>query len=399
MKAAHVYQQKQLAGSLTAHEDGSFSFTYTPDYRGEPVSLTMPVAQQVWKFSRFPAPFEGLLPEGMQLEALLRHRKRGPRCSRITSHRGGEMRCLITNEPWTGCSPYSPDGLKQLDRRLQSLAPLPHTREQLIEEAATRAVRMSIQGMQPKVSTVLRVKAGRMEITNHGGRYIVKPPHMIYAELPENEALTMSLAATLEIEVPLHGLLLNADGTRSYFIKRFDRAGRARRPVEDFAQLSGESRDTKYNSSTERLIEVIDRFCTFPALERMKFFDRMLFAFLTGNEDMHLKNWSLITRDDKVELSPAYDLLNTTIPNPKSREELALTLHGKKARLTANDFWRYLARERLGLAPSLIEQTKNRIGEKSAGWQQQIINSFLSNEMKERYLTLLTERRERLGLA
>jgi serine/threonine-protein kinase HipA len=308
------------------------------------------------------------------------------------------MKCLITNEPWEGPGPYSSAGLRLLDRRLTSLAPLPYTREQLLEEAAARAVKMSIQGMQPKVSTVLRANKGRMEIVDNGGRYIVKPPHLIYAELPENEALTMSLAATLDIEVPVHGLLLNADQTRSYFVRRFDRAGWDKRPVEDFTQLSGASRDTKYDSSTERLIEIIDRFCTFPALERMKFLDRLLCAYLTGNEDMHLKNWSLITRDDKVELSPAYDLLNSTIPNPKSREELALTLHGKKSNLRANDFWRYLAAERLGLAPALIQQTKARFAAACAGWPAQIEASFLSADMKGRYLALLAERRARLSV-
>lgn len=309
------------------------------------------------------------------------------------------MRCLITNEPWTGPGPYSPAGLRRLDRRLNALGPLPYTRDQLIEEAAARAVKMSIQGVQPKIGTVLRVNAGRMEIVDNGGRYIVKPPHLLYAELPENEALTMSLAATLDIEVPTHGLLLNADGTRSYFIRRFDREGWGKRPVEDFAQLTGASRETKYGSSTERLIEVIDKFCTFPLLERLKFLDRLLLAFLTGNEDMHLKNWSLITRDDKVELSPAYDLLNSTIPNPRSREELALSLRGRKSNLRAGDFWSYLARERLGLAPTLVEQTKTRFVQASAGWPARIAASFLSDEMKTRYLSLLDQRRKRLGLA
>lgn len=309
------------------------------------------------------------------------------------------MRCLITGEPWEGPGPYSPAGLRRLDRHLAALAPLPYTRQQLIEEAAARAVKMSIQGLQPKVSTVLRVSEGRMEVVDNGGRYIVKPPHLHYAELPENEALTMSLAATLDIEVPAHGLLLNADGTRSYFVRRFDRQGWSKRPVEDFAQLTGASRETKYNSSTERLVDVIDRFCTFPVLERLKFLDRLLFAFLTGNEDMHLKNWSLITRDNKVELSPAYDLLNSTIPNPRSREELALPLRGKRSGLRAKEFWTYLAGERLGISPSMIDQTKTRFAQASADWSVRIKASFLSDEMKGRYVSLLDERRRRLGLA
>jgi len=308
------------------------------------------------------------------------------------------MRCLITNEPWAGLGPYSPAGLRQLDRQLKSLAPLPYTREQLIQEAAARSVKMSVQGMQPKVSAVLQVREGCMAIVDHRGRYIVKPPHLAWPELPENEALTMSLAATLGIEVPAHGLLLNADQTRSYFIRRFDRAGWGRVPVEDFAQLSGASRETKYQSSTEQLIAIIDRFCTFPVLERIKIFERLLCAFLTGNEDMHLKNWSLITRDDKVELSPAYDLLNTTIPNPKSREELALPLHARKSNLQANDFWQYFAVERLGLTPALIDQTRNKFVQTCRTWPERIEASFLSEEMQQRYVALLNERLQRLGL-
>lgn len=75
MKAAYIYQQHQLAGLLEARDNGSYRFTYHAGFRGEPVSLTMPTEQQVWEFPRFPAPFEGLLPEGVQLDALLRIRK------------------------------------------------------------------------------------------------------------------------------------------------------------------------------------------------------------------------------------------------------------------------------------------------------------------------------------
>lgn len=309
------------------------------------------------------------------------------------------MRCLITGEPWAGPGPYSPAGLRLLNPQLKSLQDLPYTRDQLLQAAATRAVKMSIQGMQPKVSTILRVKEGKMAIVDNGGRFILKPPHLLFAELPENETLTMSLAATVGIEVPLHGLIRNSDGTHSYFIRRFDRAGRAKLPVEDFAQLSGASRETKYDSSTEKLIAVIDAHCTFPALERLKLLDVLLFVFLTGNEDMHLKNWSLITRDGRVELSPAYDLLNSTIANDASKEELALPLRGIKSKLKANDFWVYLAVERLGLSASLVTEAKTKLAHASTAWPEKIANSFLSSEMKQRYLILLQQRRKQLDLA
>ena len=153
--------------------------------------------------------------------------------------------------------------------------------------------------------------------------------------------------------MPVHGRLRAVDGSLTYFIKRFDRQGRERQPVEDFAQLSGESRETKYDSSMEKVAGVIEQFCTFPALERVKLFERMLFSFLVGNEDLHLKNFSLITRTQKVELAPAYDFLNATILIKNPKEELALPLKGKTSRLTRNDFLDYFPCERLQISPTI----------------------------------------------
>lgn len=304
-------------------------------------------------------------------------------------------RCLITGKPLDGDGPYSPEGLRKLDRRLATLAPLAFSREQLLEEAQVRSDRMSIQGVQPKLSAVLRPGEGRLDITDVKGRYILKPPHPQWPELPENEALTMSLAATVGLEVPLHGLLVGVDGARTYFVRRFDRVGRGKLSVEDFAQLSGASRETKYDSSTEQLIGIIDRFCSFPLLDRLRLLERLLFAFMTGNDDMHLKNWSLITRDERVEFSPAYDLLNTAIIL-RSREELALPLAGKKSNLRASDFWDYLARERLELEPGVIKEVKARFAAESSKWPQRVAASFLSPAMQERYLGVLRERQARL---
>lgn len=306
--------------------------------------------------------------------------------------------CLITGETWSGPGPYSPAGLRLLDRRLARLAPLEFTQQQLLEEAQVRAGKMSIQGIQPKLSAALRVTEGRMELVDTNGRFILKPGHPHYRELPENEALTMSLATTLAIDVPLHGLLVGADGSRTYFVRRFDRVGRERLPVEDFAQLSGASRETKYKSSVERLIGILDQFCSFPVIERVRLFERLVFCFLTGNEDMHLKNWSVITRDGRVELAPAYDLLNTTIALRGDLEEIALPLDGRKRNLGAATFWRYLAIERLQLPPRVLDGMRDRLVTTVATWPARIAHSFLSPEMRERYLALVRDRHARLGL-
>lgn len=304
-------------------------------------------------------------------------------------------RCPITYEPLAEGVDYSGAGLRRLDRNLRSLARLEFTAEQQRQEAIRRVGKMSVQGLQLKLSAVLRIKQGRFEIVDRGGRFILKPPSLDYPELPANEDVTMRMAAAASIEAPLHGLLWAAGGSLTYFIKRFDRPGRQRLPLEDFAQLTGESRETKYSSSMEKVAGVVDRFCTFPVLERIKLFERTLFSFLVGNEDMHLKNFSLITRAGKVELAPAYDFLNSTIALANPQEELALPLNGKKSKLTRNDLVRYFARERLQLNEAVLTDVLARFREAVPQWRGLLDRSFLSPDMKEKFLSLLEARTQR----
>ncbi len=208
----------------------------------------------------------------------------------------------------------------------------------------------------------------------------------------------MRLAKLAGIEVPLHGLVYSKDGSMTYFIRRFDRAGRNKKiPIEDFAQLSGRDRETKYDSSMEKVALIIDQFCTFPALEKLKLLNLTLFNYLVGNEDMHLKNFSVIRRDLKVALTPAYDLLNSTIIL-NSQEELALPLNGKKNKFQRNDFLVYFAKERLELTQKSIEQTVNRIIRTYPKWIDTIYECFLSDAMKEKYINLVIERCRNLNL-
>ena len=235
------------------------------------------------------------------------------------------------------------------------------------------------------------------EIVDKNARYILKPQSSLYAELPENEALTMSLAKTIGIEVPTHGLIYSKDKSMTYFIKRFDRMGHHKKLAqEDFAQLSGEDRHTKYNSSMEKVVLVIENYCTFPKIELLKLFKLTLFNFLIGNEDMHLKNFSLITKNNKTSLSPAYDLLNSTIAQKNTREELALPLNGKKNNLTQQDFLKYFAVTRLGLNEKVISEMIQIIQAAIPLWQTLITQSFLSQEMQQKYINLLDARCSRL---
>ena len=305
--------------------------------------------------------------------------------------------CPIAYEP-CGELLYSEKGLKMLSPALKELGLLNFSASELRAEAMIRASKMSIQGVQPKLSAVLNIRHGRFDIVDKKGRYILKPQHHIFPELPQNEDLTMRLAAIAGIEVPRHGMVFSRDHSLTYFIRRFDRKGqRDKIAVEDFAQLAGLSRETKYNFTMEKLVKLIDGFCTFPAVEKAKLFKRVIFNFLVGNEDMHLKNYSVIIRNDKVELSPAYDLLNSSIVLKGDVEEIALPLKGKKSNLTPDILIGYFGRDRCGLTDKVIDRNLYEIRESLSRWFFLIDNSFLSPVMKEKYRLLLLERIKVMG--
>jgi serine/threonine-protein kinase HipA len=306
-------------------------------------------------------------------------------------------RCPITYETCRGR--YSSRGLRHLSLGLGKLEDFPFTADQQRREAAARAARMSIQGVQPKLSVRIVPSTGRLEVVDQGGRFILKPQHPLFPEVPENEDLTMRLAALAGIEVPVHGLVRCIDGSLSYLVRRFDRTGRREKlAVEDFAQLSGRTRDTKYDSSMEQLVKVVEAHCTFPVVEKTRLFSRTLFCFLTGNEDMHLKNFSLIVRGQKVELSPAYDLVNTTLVVAGTQEEVALPLKGKRRRLTRADWLDYWGRERLGLQARVLDRLVGDLAGAVPDMLALIDRSFLSADLRRRYRGLLLDRALRLGL-
>ncbi len=304
-------------------------------------------------------------------------------------------RCPLTYQSCDG--QYSAKGLKLLSRHLTDLKALPFSAQELRREAAARSDKMSIQGVQPKLSARLNVKKQQFDLVDRDGHYILKPQIAEYQEVPENEDFTMRLAYMARIEVPLHGLLYGSDQELTYFIRRFDRDGRRSKiHVEDFAQLAELSRDTKYRSSMERVAGLIDKYCTFPAIEKLKLFRLTLFCFLVGNEDMHLKNFSIIYRDDVITLSPVYDLINTTIVLPHPEEELALPLNGKKNRLKQQDLVDYFGRDRLQLTNRVIDKVLLEFKQLRRPWKTLLATSFLSAEMKEKYLSVLEDRFARL---
>lgn len=307
-------------------------------------------------------------------------------------------RCPITYEAVSD-SLYSQKGLKSLSQNLVNLELFAYSAEEQRAEAMARAVKLSIQGVQPKLSAVLNIKERKFDLVDKEGRYILKPQHQVFPQLPENEDVTMRMAFKANIPVPMHGLIWSKDESLTYFIKRFDRAGHKDKiPVEDFAQLALLTRDTKYNYTMEKLVALLDEYCTFPLIEKAKLFRLVLFNFLVGNEDMHMKNYSLIRNGDITELSPAYDLLNTTIVLKGGAEEIALSIAGKKKNLKRKDLVDYFGIERCGLPGKVIENTLQSINQSIPEWKGLLNICFLTEEFKEKYNSLLEKRIKILGL-
>lgn len=298
-------------------------------------------------------------------------------------------RCPITYE-LCGIEKYSEKGLRMISPKLNYLNDLPYTAVELRQEAANRAKKLSIQGVQPKLSAAISIVDQEFKIVDQFGTYIIKPQNDLFPQLPENEDVTMRMAKVFGLDVPFHGMVYGKDGSLSYFIKRFDRYGKGNKlATEDFAQLTGNTRDTKYRFTMEKLIPVLDEFCSFPAIEKADFFKRILFCYVTGNEDMHLKNFSLITKNGKTTLTPVYDFLNSTIAIKNPEEEIALTLKGKKSNLKAADFIEYYAKDRLQLNDKTVSIILEQMQQVIPKWKELLGISFLSADMKEKYLNLL----------
>jgi serine/threonine-protein kinase HipA len=307
--------------------------------------------------------------------------------------------CPITYEIISNTQQYSKQGLKLLSPILKQLKPLEFNQQMLRIEAISRAGKMSIQGVQTKLSAQLNIKNACFDIVSENGHYILKPQSEYYQELPENEAISMSLAMMIGLEVPVHGLVYTQDNTLVYFVKRFDRVGhRQKIALEDFSQLSLQSRDTKYKSSMEKIADIVEKFCSFPKIEKVKLAKLTIFNFLIGNEDMHLKNFSLITQNEVISLAPAYDLLNTTIAVRSTKEELALPIRGRKNNLTESDLMGYYLEERLGLNKNILNKIREEFSQVIPHWKILLTHSYLSKNMQEAYLDLLSSRAKRLDL-
>jgi serine/threonine-protein kinase HipA len=269
-----------------------------------------------------------------------------------------------------------------------------------IEELAQQIVikSVSITGVQPKLSLNIerhKNQLSRLTIVGMQCDYILKPPSATYAELPENEDLTMHMAEAINISVAKHCLIRLNTGAVAYLTKRFDRKKGKKIAVEDFCQLSESLTEHKYRGSIEKIGKLTHQFTANKGYEAQRLFELVLFCYLTGNADMHLKNFSLIEHvTDEYSISPAYDLLNTELVISDDKEESALTINGKKNRLKRSDF-DTLARS-LKINEKALAYIYKRFEKALPKWEEMIAQSFLSKEMQAKYSELLSLRHHKL---
>ena len=274
---------------------------------------------------------------------------------------------------------------------------LPYVRAQL-GDLARKVVRAqtTLTGVQAKLSLDIdkggRNLPDRFTIVGLWGRFILKPQTDTYRALPELEDLTMHMAEAAKIATVPHSLIRFSDGELCYITRRIDRlAGGGKVPMEDMCQLTGRLTEYKYKGSYEQIAKAIRRYSSAPQLDVVNFWEVVVFSWITGNADMHLKNFSLYNHDGGgYTLTPAYDMLATTLVMPEDTEELALTLNGKKRKLRKADFIRSITST--GVDEKVIENMARRFGRVLPSWFDLIDRSFLPEDMKHAYKSLILRR-------
>lgn len=264
-----------------------------------------------------------------------------------------------------------------------------------VQEYAVQSVlaRITVTGVQKKLSLGLEgsQRDTRLTVVGLWGQYILKPPSDEYRSLPENEDTVMHAAEVVNIPVVPHAMIRLSSGELSYITRRIDRNNRENKiAMEDFCQVTGRLTEDKYKGSVERVGKLLHQFSVYPGLDSVDLFERVIFNYLIGNSDMHLKNYSLIETQQGMRLAPAYDFLSTVLVLPDDTEESALTIHGKKSNLKKDDF-KALA-ESLGIPESVSRKIFKKFVNSTTKVAQTIEQGFLPDDMKHALVNLFKTR-------
>ena len=279
---------------------------------------------------------------------------------------------------------------------------LPYTRAN-IKELAREIVTASttVTGVQAKLSLDIarggKDQPQRFTIVALWGRFILKPQTDRFVNLPENEDLTMHLAEIAGIRTVPHSLIRFADGELCYITRRVDRTKKGDKiAMEDMCQLSERLTEDKYKGSYERIAKLIKKHSSAPMLDVINFWEIVVFSWLIGNADMHLKNFSLFKPTENYMLTPAYDLLSTSIVMPEDDEELALTLNGKKKKIKREDFEKAMSDS--GMDEKSIANLFKKFEKAYPKWIEMIAQSFLPEEQQGLYREQIERMSAKLGI-
>lgn len=290
---------------------------------------------------------------------------------------------------------YHPECAKKFFNKTKAPI-LPYSRDNINDLAREYVLnRNAVTGVQSKLSMDVN-KGGkdepdRMTIVGLWGRYILKPKSYEFPWLPEVEDLTMHLASIAKIDVVPHTLIRFSDGELAYLTKRIDRDNHGKKfLMEDMCQISGRITADKYKSSYENIAKMIKLYSSAPMLDLVNFWEVVMFSWIVGNSDMHLKNFSLISKvAGNYVLSQAYDLINVHLIFFGDDEDLALTLDGRKKKISRDNFMRAMALS--GLDNKVMENIVNKFTKVATQWYDFIDISFLPTKLKEKYKEMIAE--------
>jgi len=280
---------------------------------------------------------------------------------------------------------------------------LPYTRDNM-SELARKVIRTStsVTGVQAKMSLDVdrsgKNEPAKFTIVGLWGKYIFKPQSGKYPCLPELEDLTMKMAEAAHIRTARHTLIRLADGELGYLTLRMDRGRKGEKiSMLDMCQLSNRLTEHKYYGTYQQLAETVKKYSAAPMLDVQRFWEVVLFSWITGNSDMHCKNFSLVdTGNGEYALAPAYDLLAVLLADPEDNEEMAMsfTVGGNKAGFDRDTF--LTAFTQSGIPAAVSEKMIRRMKGFLPVWKDLIDQSFLPDKMKADYCRLLENRIKRL---
>ena len=312
------------------------------------------------------------------------------------------MRCLYCYKPLNDGEVDYHKGCARKIFESTVVPDLPYTRDN-IKELAREIVTASttVTGVQAKLSLDIarggKDEPQRFTIVGLWGRFILKPQTDRFVNLPENEDLTMHLAEIAGIKTVPHSLIRFADGELCYITRRVDRTKKGDKiAMEDMCQLSERLTEDKYKGSYERIAKLIKKHSSAPMLDVINFWEIVVFSWLTGNADMHLKNFSLFKPTENYMLTPAYDLLSTSIVMPEDDEELALTLNGKKKKIKREDFEKAMSDS--GMDEKSIANLFKKFEKAFPKWIEMIDQSFLPEEQQGLYREQIERMSAKLGI-